>query len=274
MLPTPECPTVVNEVFLAGNEPTQADTLYRKLQINRETGLLATVFTPPGLVEERVYLIVPPGAQEWARQAGLPTPPDSYDVILANAPPSADALISSPAMFSSVRGKVTITGTAGSDGFELYRLQVGQGLNPQMWIQVGQEVRKPVAGGKLGEWDTQGLSGLYALQLLVVHQDQHVETDTIQVTIDNQPPKITILYPTEGQEIQFSQNAINLQAQVSDDLALKEVEFYVDNNLINSLTQSPFTIAWHAHPGAHTLRVTATDQAGNSSEEEISFYIK
>jgi len=274
MLPTPECPTVVNEIFLAGNEPTQADTLYRKLQINRETGLLATVFTPPELVEERVYLIVPPEAQEWARQAGLPTPPDTYDVILANAPPSPDAQVSSPAMFVSVRGKVTITGTAGGDGFELYRLQVGQGLNPQRWIQVGQEVRQPVIGGELGEWDTQGLSGLYALQLLVVHKDQRVETDTIQVTVDNQPPKVTILYPTEGQEIPLSPNAINLQAQVSDDLALKVVEFYVDNSLIDSLTQGPFTISWRARQGMHTFRVIATDQAGNSSQEETTFRIK
>ncbi len=30
LLPTPECPSAVNEVFIAGSEPTQTDTLYRK----------------------------------------------------------------------------------------------------------------------------------------------------------------------------------------------------------------------------------------------------
>ena len=51
MLVTSLCPSVTQEVFLTGNEPTQVDNLYRKYSINRETGLLATVFTPPEMVE-------------------------------------------------------------------------------------------------------------------------------------------------------------------------------------------------------------------------------
>jgi membrane peptidoglycan carboxypeptidase len=50
MLPTTDCPSVVSEIFLNGNEPSQADTLFRRLAVNRETGLLATVFTPSELV--------------------------------------------------------------------------------------------------------------------------------------------------------------------------------------------------------------------------------
>ena len=71
MLPTPACPNVVSEVFLPGSEPAQADTLYRPVQINRETGLLATVFTPSELVEDRVFMQVPAEAAAWAQQAGI-----------------------------------------------------------------------------------------------------------------------------------------------------------------------------------------------------------
>jgi membrane peptidoglycan carboxypeptidase len=53
MLPTRDCPSVVSEIFLNGNEPAQSDTLFSKVAINRDTGLLATVFTPAHLVEER-----------------------------------------------------------------------------------------------------------------------------------------------------------------------------------------------------------------------------
>jgi membrane peptidoglycan carboxypeptidase len=273
-LPTAECPNIVNEIFLAGNEPTQTDTLYRKLQINRETGRLATVFTPPDLVEGRVYLMVPPEAQDWARQAGLPTPPDTYDVIQADTSLLSQARITSPPMFAYLHGKVEIMGSVEGKGFSSYRLQFGQGLNPQRWLQIGSDLRSPVTEGELGIWDTQGLSGLYALQLQVIYQDQHVETALVQVTVDNQPPEINIVYPNDAQEIPKSTGDIILQAQVSDDLALSDVEFYVDDVQISTLTQAPFAVAWQPRSGAHTLRVKAADQAGNSNEKVINFSIQ
>ncbi|HQX00712.1 MAG TPA: hypothetical protein PLQ94_01280, partial [Anaerolineales bacterium] len=64
-----------------------------------------------------------------------------------------------------------------------YRVQVGKGLNPQEWIQLGSDVNTPIEDGVLAEWDTKGLSGLYAIQLLVVRNDQVVETAVIQVTV-------------------------------------------------------------------------------------------
>ena len=166
MLPTAECPNLVSEVFLNGNEPLQADDMYRKFSINRETGLLATVFTLPQLIEDRVYLVVPPEARSWAESAGLAIPPANYDVI--QAPPlNPEVNITSPDLFAEVSGKVKIEGTAAGDDFASYRILVGQGLNPQKWIQVA-EGNAPVTDGLLAEWDTSELSGLYAVQLQVI----------------------------------------------------------------------------------------------------------
>ena len=39
--------------------------------------------------------------------------------------------------------------------------------------------------GVLTEWDTRGLNGLYAVQLVVVRTDQRVETAVTQVTVSN-----------------------------------------------------------------------------------------
>jgi hypothetical protein len=181
MLPTSECPNLVSEVFLNGNEPIQPDNMYRKFSINRETNLLATVFTLPQLIEERVYLVVPSEARSWADSAGLAIPPAGYDVI--QAPPfNADVNISAPELFAEVSGKVIITGTAAGTDFISYRVLVGQGLNPQEWIQVA-EGTVSVAGGPLAEWDTSELSGLYAVQLQVIRSDQRVDTAIIQVTV-------------------------------------------------------------------------------------------
>ncbi len=182
MLPTKECPRLVSEVFLSGSEPVQADNLYREFGINRETGLLATVFTPPELIENRVYMIVPESARDWARSAGLDIPPASYDAIQA-PPVNPFANITEPRLFSEVSGVVKIVGTASGENFQYYRVQVGKGLNPQEWIQLGSDVTTPVENNLLAEWDTSGLSGLYAVQLLVVRNDQVVETAIIQVTI-------------------------------------------------------------------------------------------
>lgn len=182
MLPTRECPNLVTEVFLSGSEPIQADNMYREFSINRETGLLATVFTPPELIDTRVYMLVPENAREWAQSAGLDIPPTSYDAI--QPPPiNPAANITSPQLFADVNGVVQITGTASGDGFLYYRVQVGKGLNPQEWIQLGSDVIAPVESGVLAEWDTEGLSGLYAVQLVVVREGQVVDMAVIQVTI-------------------------------------------------------------------------------------------
>jgi membrane peptidoglycan carboxypeptidase len=181
MLPTADCPNLVSEVFLNGNEPVQPDTMYRKFSINRETGLLATVFTLPQLIEERVYLVVPTDARSWAESAGLEIPPSSYDVI---QPPRFDENVNiiSPDLFSEVDGTVQIEGTAAGEDFVAYRVLIGQGLNPQEWIQV-KEGTAPVTNGLLAEWNTNNLSGLYAVQLQVVRSDQKVDTAIIQVTV-------------------------------------------------------------------------------------------
>jgi membrane carboxypeptidase/penicillin-binding protein PbpC len=181
LLPSPDCPDLVNEVFLSGSEPHEPDHLYRRLSINRETGLLATVFTPPQLVEQRTYIVVPPEALAWAQGAGIPIPPETYDAI--QLPPlNPEVNICAPASFAEVHGKVQISGTAAGADFASYRLLVGKGLNPQEWIEIARS-DTPVSDGVLGEWDTQGLSGLYALQLIVTRTDQRVDTAVIQVTV-------------------------------------------------------------------------------------------
>ncbi len=181
LLPTKDCPTTVTEVFLSGNEPVQSDTLFRTYTINRETGLLATVFTPPELVQDKVFMIVPPEAQAWAKQANIPVAPSAYDAI--QAPPAEPNFhISAPSMFSNVTGKVQFRGTASGANFDHYRLLVGQGLNPQSWIVVAQSSTR-IEDGVLGTWDTTGLSGLYAVELQVVRTDQQIDTAITQVTV-------------------------------------------------------------------------------------------
>ena len=273
MLPTPTCPAVVSEVFLQGTEPTQADTLYRPVQVNRDSGRLATVFTPPELIEDRVYMIVIPEATEWARQVGLLIPPTLYDVVYSPPKVNENAQLSQPELFAHVRGTVRFTGSAGGADFKFFRIQVGQGLNPQTWLQLGKDTSTPVRNGSLGEWNTNGLSGLYAVQLLVVYNDQRVERAITQLTIDNQLPEISIVSPLTGSEVQAGSSLV-LEAIATDNLVLARVDFFIDNKPVGSLIQGPFNLAWGAKKGQHTLVVQAVDLAGNQSEAVTTFTVK
>jgi membrane peptidoglycan carboxypeptidase len=272
-LPTAACPNVVSEVFLDGRQPVQADTLYQTFQINRATGLLATVFTPPELVELRTYMVVPQQARLWAESAGIAAPPTAYD-MLQTPPVSPDVHITSPGMFADGRSRIKILGSAKGADFLFFRLEYGQGLYPQAWVQIGTDTTTHRTESLLGEWDTTGLDGLYAIRLMVVRTDQRVDQAVVQVTLDNTPPQVAISYPQAGQELSLAQEPqVTLQAQVNDPF-LVSVKFYVDGLLVGESDMAPFGAIWTAKFGSHTLRVVASDRVGNTAEATIDFTVK
>jgi membrane peptidoglycan carboxypeptidase len=275
LLPTAQCPNIVTEVFLSGNEPVSFDPLYRRFQINRETGRLATVFTPPEMVEERTFLVVPPEAQGWSLLADLPLPPKDFDVVQA-PPPNPSAQINAPEQFGYVRGQVELLGTAAGTDFSTYSLQAGQGINPTAWISIGEPTSEPVADGRLGIWDTRGLNGLYVLRLLVVRQDQRVESAIVQVTVDNTSPQASIPYPQPGQEfVRTGQRTITLQANVEDNFAIQRVEWWVNGRKIGERFDPPYALLWQAAVGEQTLEVRVYDLAGNEGRsEEVQFTVR
>lgn len=75
LLPTKYCPKIRDEWFIEGTVPTEKDNLYQPFTVDRRTGLLADQNTPPQDREERVYLVLPPEAHEWAIRQGIPQPP-------------------------------------------------------------------------------------------------------------------------------------------------------------------------------------------------------
>lgn len=178
-------------------------------------------------------------------------------------------------MFSYVRGKVAITGQVSSDNLAYYRVQYGQGLYPRTWMQIEKDKSTPVADGLLASWDTSSLDGLYALQLIVVRKDQGVETYPIQVTVDNEPPDVSIIYPQDGELFFYPQDSvITFQASATDNLELSAVYFIVDTETISVLAAPPYRIPWKVKLGTHDLLVRAIDRAGNVSEISLVFKVE
>jgi 1A family penicillin-binding protein len=247
LLPTDHSAGPVYEMFLAGTEPTRRDDVHQVFAVNRENGKLAVAgCTPPELIEERVYEVYPSVANDWLKENEIPQPPHEYDDKCAGGIAAGPVAITFPRQFEYVQGGIVITGNAKLDGFQLYRLEYGPGLNPQAWNQLGGDHFGPVDNGPMEFWDTTSLEeGLYTLQLTVLRGDNSFERYATQLTIDNTPPEAEMINPTEGKVYVLEDDEyINLQADSSDNFAMDRVEFYIDNQKIGETTVAPYTMRW------------------------------
>ncbi|MFH1696065.1 MAG: Ig-like domain-containing protein [Candidatus Micrarchaeota archaeon] len=102
------------------------------------------------------------------------------------------------------------------------------------------------------------------------------ETTTITVTTspDNTPPAVSITNPNQGNLIS---ETISLQANATDsESGIKKVEFYIDDSIKGTDTTSPYSIQWNSRKvanGTHTIKAKATDNAGNTAEDEIEINV-
>jgi len=273
--PNGYCPTR-SELMIPGTEPTEIDNIHQLFLVNRETGKLATIYTPPELVEERTYMVLPPEAQDWIN--GLPEeqrtniPPTEYDTVYGPNQAQAEVAVISPTAYSYVSGVFPIAGNARGD-FAFYRLVYGRGLNPTEWMQIGPDHGHQVDNNILEFFDTTGIpDGLYTLQLQVVGHDQGVRQATLQFTIDNTPPKVDLTFPIDGSTFTYGVDEwININAEVNDQYAIARVEFFTGDSdtPFRSRNIAPFNVNWTlGGPGEYSFRVVVYDAAGNKTETE------
>jgi hypothetical protein len=254
-----------------GTEPAVYDDVYQEFKINRETGRLATIYTPPELIDSRVYRIFPDRAADWVREQGIEQPPTEFDTIPGPAAGGGPVAILDPAPFQFVRGQVSVTGNAGGDGFASYRLAYFPGLTPAAIQPIVEGITEPRENAELGVWDVGGLNGLYTLLLTVTREDGSFEEVSVPVTVDNKPPSARIRFPLPNQSIFTDDEWVVVQAQAEDDVSLERVEFYVDNAgaPFAISTVPPFTERWTIRgEGCHNFRVLAVDAAGNETRSE------
>ncbi|MFC2036750.1 penicillin-binding protein [Chloroflexota bacterium] len=245
LLPTEHCPKTA-ALFIEGTEPTEYCNVHRVERVNRETGKLATACTPPELVEDRVYEVYPPEAADWVREQVIPQPPTQRDEIYGCSPEGGEVVILDPALGGHVTGVVPIRGNARSGEFNFYRLEFGEGLNPSAWSQIGGDHYNQVDNNVLEFWDGRGLQdGLYTLKLSVVEHSQNVKRATIYVTVDNQSPEAVVSYPWPERVYQMEADEwANLTADVSDNVQIDKVEFYLDDELLGFSVVEPYSFKW------------------------------
>lgn len=243
-LPTEHCPYQVHEIFVEGNEPTTYCDVHQAFRVNRETGRLATVYTPPELVDEIVYDIYPSEAADWVRENEIPQPPTQYDTY-GPSPASGPVVIIDPTPYAYVKGILPIMGNAKAGNFAFYRLEYGPGLDPDSWSLIGGDHHQQVENAPLEFWDVTGLDGLYTLRLTVVEHNQQIQEYATHVTVDNSPPEVVVSYPEEGQVYVMEDDEwLSIQADAVDNFSMDRVDFYLDDRLLGTTTVPPYNKRW------------------------------
>ncbi len=271
LLPTDDCPDRKDELFIAGTEPTAYDTVHRAFEVNKETGKLATQYTPRDLVERRVYTLFPPEAADWVRESNIPQPPTQYDDAYGPGDANPEVAIIQPGVYSYVRGIISVVGNAQMGDFRSYRVEFGEGLNPGAWTQIGPEHNNTVSNGPLEYWDTAPFNGLYTLRLIVTRGDGNVSTATTQVTVDNAPPKVELLHPPDAKlYVMEDDEWVSITADATDDWSMDRVDFFMDGKSLGTSTVAPYSLRWTISMTStvtetHMITVTAFDSAGNQT---------
>jgi hypothetical protein len=100
-----------------------------------------------------------------------------------------------------------------------------------------------------------------------------VTTSVVQVTVDNTPPAIKLIYPPSNEEYFFGKDEwVSLNPDVSDNIAIDRIEFFLDNDEKPFLVRAtpPYDVKWKLdNPdkiGGHTFYARAYDKAGNMTE--------
>ncbi len=148
LVPTPACPSRKRELFIAGTEPTQSDSMFQEFTLDSATGLLATDSTPQNRRIVRVYQVLPQEARDWALRHGIDQPPTTANPVGAKGTGSQKALRllmpdpytvyqltpQTPLNSQRIRFAAAVPPTATSITFWLDGQEVGSAFSDPWWI--------------------------------------------------------------------------------------------------------------------------------------------
>lgn len=260
---TDHCPTR-RELMPAGAS-LRRDDMWQSLEINRATGLLATVNTSDELRAKATYFMPPEEIMDWWLENDRPLPPSSYSAE-GESTASQALQIMQPADYAYVGSSVEIQAAVNREGAQSWRLDYGADVNPKSWQPVDDPLRSLPDGELAATWRTALLSGIHTLRLTVTFADGSQESATRLLTFDNTPPVIRL----RASEASADQSTIALIAEVSDNLAIERVEFYRGDDLLAVDFDWPHGLEIEIDDGAEVeIRALAYDQVGNRAESRL-----
>ncbi|MDD5687959.1 MAG: Ig-like domain-containing protein [Elusimicrobia bacterium] len=206
--------------------------------------------------------------------AGNPTMTGDYSFTTISSPVDNPPTVSitSPANGATVSGSVSVTANATDD---IAVTQVGFYVDN---VLKSIDTSAPYAYSLN---TTAYTNGSHTIKAVAVDTSSQTATSQISVTINNvvtpppvdNPPTVSITSPANGATISGS---VNVTANATDDKAVTQVDFYVDNVLKSIDTSAPY--AWSLDTtaytnGSHTIKAVAVDTSSQTATAQISVMV-
>ena len=187
-------------------------------------------------------------------------------VMLSNIPPPTIS-ITAPTNLQPVVGTIIVSAIASSEAgvagvqFQLDGANLG-----------AEETNAPFTV----TWNTRaGTKGIHTLSAIVRDTLGFTNSDTVTVTVSNDwtPPTVSFISPTNGAIVA---GIITISAAASDNVAVSNVSFYLDNvytYILGGASVPPYSVVLNTTVfanGPQTLRVNAVDTSGNLTVATIN----
>ncbi len=198
------------ELFVANRAPTEKDTAWQRLKIDKRNSLLASDKCDPAEVEEQVFqvplhdvgdLIPYDQILDLARKNGWKVPPKDPSPCVEGEPTAEPSVtlgptdtpqpttipvfvkITRPQRNEIVRGIVQVYGYAASQNFERFQVSVHSGTTNQV-LAVSRAMA--LQESLLANWDTRNFpDGTYTLDLTIWDRFNNSEQDNVTVVLQN-----------------------------------------------------------------------------------------
>ena len=118
-------------------------------------------------------------------------------------------------------------------------------------------------------YNFQGGAGNITVTAWDTANNQASDSRSVNVTppADTTPPSVSIIAPSSGAQVW---GTTTISANVTDNVAVWYVRFYVDGDLIDTLTTPPYSTIYNFQGGAGNITVTAWDTANNQASDSRS----
>jgi len=108
------------------------------------------------------------------------------------------------------------------------------------------------------------------------HHSEVSENITTQTSVQsNEPPKVRIIEPKNGEVIRVQKlpASLTIKVEANDDKSVDKIEFYVDNEL-EETRYFLRSVTVYLEEGFHTIRVVAYDDDGLTNEDIVSIRVE
>ena len=179
--------------------------------------------------------------------------------------------ITNPAAGATISEAVTIQATAASgtgiSKVEFYIDDVLKSTDTESPYEYLWDVTAEVDGVKVYS------NGEYEIKAVAYNTQNKSTEAAISVVVNDggdSPPKLSITNPLDGATVMLT---VSIKADASDFEGIDRVEFYLDDTLLGTDTESPYEYIWDAttaEDGEKTIKVIAFDTIGQTREATIS----